>query len=63
MIDRTHTLPAVRQCQLLGLARYVTFYNQLRPHRALDGRTPNHADGDTLPARPTATSTSARHHL
>ena len=23
-----------------GVARYVTFYNQLRPHRALEGRTP-----------------------
>jgi putative transposase len=24
-----------------GLARYFTFYNQARPHRALDGRTPD----------------------
>jgi putative transposase len=24
-----------------GVARYMTFYNQLRPHRALDGRTPD----------------------
>jgi putative transposase len=25
-----------------GIARYVTFYNQRRPHRSLDGRTPDH---------------------
>ncbi len=24
-----------------GVARYVTFYNQIRPHRALDRRTPD----------------------
>ena len=24
-----------------GVARYLTFYNQQRPHRALDGRTPD----------------------
>ena len=24
-----------------GLARYITFYNRRRPHRALDGMTPD----------------------
>jgi hypothetical protein len=24
-----------------GLERYVTFYNQTRPHRALEGQTPD----------------------
>ncbi|OQW36143.1 MAG: integrase [Nitrospira sp. SG-bin1] len=37
-----------------GVARYVTFYNQLRPHRALDGRTPDCVYWENLPARPTA---------
>jgi len=37
-----------------GVARYVTFYNQIRPHRALDGRTPDRVYWDNLPARPTA---------
>jgi len=37
-----------------GVARYITFYNQLRPHRALDGRTPDHVYCDNQPAQPTA---------
>ena len=37
-----------------GLARYLTFYNQARPHRALDGRTPDAVYLDNLPARRTA---------
>ncbi len=37
-----------------GLERYVTFYNQRRPHRALDGQTPDGVYGDTLPTRLTA---------
>jgi putative transposase len=37
-----------------GIARYMSFYNQIRPHRALDGRTPDRVYCDTLPARPTA---------
>ncbi|MBS0184691.1 MAG: transposase [Nitrospira sp.] len=37
-----------------GVARYVTFYNQLRPHRALDGRTSDRVYWENLPARPTA---------
>lgn len=24
-----------------GVGRYLTFYNQIRPHQALDGRTPD----------------------
>ena len=37
-----------------GVARYLTFYNQTRPHRALDGHTPNGVYVDNLPARRTA---------
>lgn len=37
-----------------GVARYVTFYTQVRPHRALDGRTPEGVYCDHLPARHTA---------
>jgi len=37
-----------------GLARYLTFYNQTRPHRALDGHTPNGVYVDNLPTRLTA---------
>jgi len=37
-----------------GIARYLTFYNQLRPHRALDGRTPDRVYWEHVPARPTA---------
>ncbi len=37
-----------------GVARYVTFYNQIRPHRALDGRTPDRVYWENQPARPTA---------
>jgi putative transposase len=37
-----------------GLERYLTFYNQTRPHRALDGHTPDGVYFDNLPARRTA---------
>lgn len=37
-----------------GLARYLMFYNQARPHRALDGDTPDRVYFDNLPARRTA---------
>ena len=37
-----------------GFARYLTFYNQTRPHRALDGHTPNEVYVDNLPTRLTA---------
>ena len=36
-----------------GVGRYLTFYNQLRPHRALDARTP-HVYREHQPARPMA---------
>ena len=37
-----------------GVERYLTFYNQTRPHRALDGHTPNGVYVDNLLARRTA---------
>ena len=37
-----------------GLARYRHFYNQLRPHRALDGRTPDRVYWENRPAQPSA---------
>jgi len=37
-----------------GLERYLTFYNQTRPHRALDGHTPEGVYFDNLPTRRTA---------
>ena len=37
-----------------GLERYLTFYTQVRPHRALDGHTPNGVYVDNLPTRLTA---------
>jgi putative transposase len=37
-----------------GLARYLNFYNQLRPHRALDGRTPDRVYWENQPAQPSA---------
>lgn len=41
------TISAAQQ----GLERYLTFYNQIRPHRALDGHTPNGVYVDNLPTR------------
>jgi len=37
-----------------GLERYVQFYNQVRPHRALDGRTPDRVYWEHRPAQPSA---------
>jgi len=37
-----------------GVERYVEFYNQTRPHQALDGRTPDGVYFDHLPIRHTA---------
>ena len=37
-----------------GLERYLTFYNQTRPHQALDGQTPDQVYYDHLPTRQTA---------
>ena len=48
-----HAYETVRDAQE-GMARYLTFYNQLRPHRALDGRTPDRVYWDNQLARPTA---------
>jgi putative transposase len=37
-----------------GVERYLTFYNQHRPHRALDGKTPEQVYCDNLTTRLTA---------
>ena len=37
-----------------GLERYLTFYNMTRPHRALDGHTPDEGYFDNRPTRLTA---------
>ena len=37
-----------------GLERYLMFYNQTRPHQALDGKTPDQVYVNNLPARLTA---------
>ena len=37
-----------------GLAQYLTFYNQTRPHQALDGQTPDQVYSDNLTTRLTA---------
>lgn len=37
-----------------GLKRYLTFYNQIRPHQALDGQTPAQVYADNLTTRLTA---------
>jgi len=37
-----------------GVERYLTFYNQTRPHRALDGKTPDQVYEDNLTTRRTA---------
>lgn len=37
-----------------GLARYLTFYNEIRPHQALDGQTPDQVYYDHLTTRQTA---------
>ena len=48
-----HAYETVRAAQQ-GLERYLMFYNQARPHRALDGTTPGQVYCDNLPARRTA---------
>ena len=46
------------------LARYLTFYNQTRPHRALDSHTPNEVYIATCPhGAPPRRQTTARRHL
>ena len=37
-----------------GVTRYLTFYNQQRPHRALDGKTPDQVYCTNLATRLTA---------
>ena len=37
-----------------GLERYLTFYNEIRPHRALEGRTPAAVYHEHQPTRPVA---------
>jgi putative transposase len=37
-----------------GLARYLMFYNQTRPHQALEGQTPDQVYYDNLTTRQTA---------
>jgi putative transposase len=44
------SISAARQ----GMGRYLTFYNQTRPHRALDGKTPEQVYYDNLTTRLTA---------
>ncbi|MBH0198726.1 MAG: hypothetical protein HP497_04795 [Nitrospira sp.] len=46
-------LPLLR-LGLVGTICYLTFYNQIRPHRALDGRTPDGVYWKHVPAQPTA---------
>ena len=48
-----HAYETVRAAQD-GVARYMTFYNQIRPHCALDGRPPDRVYWENWPARPTA---------
>lgn len=48
-----HAYETIRDAQD-GVTRYLTFYNEVRPHRALDGRTPDCVYWENLPARPTA---------
>ena len=48
-----HAYETVHHAQQ-GLERYIQFYNQLRPHRALDGRTPDRVYWENQPAQPSA---------
>jgi putative transposase len=48
-----HAYETVREAQQ-GLERYLHFYNQVRPHRALDGRTPDGVYWENRPAQPAA---------
>ena len=45
-----HAYETIREAQQ-GVTRYLTFYNQVRPHRALEGRTPEDTYNDHLSAR------------
>ena len=48
-----HAYETVRDAQQ-GRDRYVHFYNQVRPHRALDGRPPDRVYWENRPAQPSA---------
>lgn len=48
-----HAYETVRDAQQ-GVERYLSFYNHIRPHRALDGRTPDRVYWDNRPAQPSA---------
>jgi putative transposase len=48
-----HAYETVRDAQQ-GVERYLSFYNYIRPHRALDGRTPDRVYWDNRPAQPSA---------
>lgn len=48
-----HVYETVRHAQQ-GLERYVQFYNHVKPHRALDGRTPDGVYWENQPAQPAA---------
>ena len=49
-LHANETVSAAQQ----GLERYRTFYNQTRPHWALDGHTPDRVYFDNRPTRLTA---------
>ena len=47
-----------------GGERYLTFYNQTRPHQALDGQTPDQVYSENrTPRRQPRNQQPARHHL
>ena len=51
-----YTINAAHQ----GLERYLRFYNQTRPHQALEGQTPDQVYDDHLTTRRTAASSAIR---
>lgn len=48
--ERSLCMPRIPSAQR-GLERYLMFYNRQRPHRALDGQTPDQVYCDNLTAR------------
>lgn len=49
-LDAYETVSAAEQ----GLERYLRFYDQTRPHQAIDGQTPDQVYSDNLTTRRTA---------